>query len=301
MNKSIITLGLPCSGKTSWIKNKLDYPTTFNIISADDKKESHPDYDPNNVSNELHEWSVTEAENEVIKLSETGKDILLDSGSINNRYTVRIISMLKSRGYHIKLVHIKTPYTVCIERNKKRERKVPEVDITDKALKETSQFHKLKQLVDEIEVVDYFTNKNIFVDMDGVIAAQTCLPIINNEIDFVNGEIHKWQKPVQPIIDKLMFLAHEGYKLYILSATANSIAYEEKQQWLDEFFPIPKERRFFVNQGKHKSEMLDNLRRKFKLNKSDVLLVDDFHDILYKVQERGMNSMHPSEFLTHEF
>jgi len=300
MNKAIILMGLPNSGKTSWIIENIN-PTIYTVISADDKKENHPDYDPNNVTNELHEWSVQEAENDVYKLVGLNQNLVLDSGSINNRYTIRIITMLKSNGYTVKLVHVKTPYTVCLERNSLRERKVPEKSITDKALKEVSQFHKLKILVDEVEVVDYFTNKNIFIDMDGVIAAQSCLPIINDEIDFANGEIHKWQKPVQPIIDKLTFLAHEGYELYILSATANSIAYDEKQEWLDEHFPIPKNRRFFVNQGKHKAEMLDNLSRKFKLHKKDVVLIDDFHDILYKVQKRGMNSMHPSEFLTHEF
>ena len=70
---------------------------------------------------------------------------------------------------------------------------------------------------------------------------------------------------------------------------------------MDKYFPIPKSNRFFVNQGRHKAEMLDNLSRKFKLHKKDVLLIDDFHDILYKVKDRGMNSMHPSEFLTHDF
>ena len=33
-----------------------------------------------------------------------------------------------------------------------------------------------------------------------VIAAQSTLPIINGEIDFANGEIHKWQSPLKPIL-----------------------------------------------------------------------------------------------------
>ena len=300
MKKAIILMGLPNSGKTTWIKENIN-PTIYNIVSADDLKENHKDYDPDNVTEELHEWSVFEAEKQVITLSDLEQNILLDGGSINNRYSVRIITMLKDKGYHITLVHVKTPYKVCIERNKLRERKVPEKAITDKALKELPQFHRLAELVDETEVSDYFSNQNIFVDMDGVIAAQTTLPIINNEIDFANGEVHKWQKPVKPVIDKLIELDNMGYTLYILSATANSIAYDEKQEWLDKYFNIPRERRFFVNQGRHKAEMLDNLSRKFKLNKRDVLLIDDFHDILYKVKDRGMNSMHPSEFLTHDF
>lgn len=300
MNEAIILLGLPNSGKTSWIKENIN-PTIYTIISADDKKENHPDYDPNNVTTELHEWSVKEAENDVYKLVALNQNLVLDSGSINNRYTIRIITMLKSNGYKVKLVHVKTPYTVCLERNRLRDRKVPETAITDKALKEVSQFHKLRQIVDEVEVVDYFTNKHIFIDMDGVIAAQSCLPIINGEIDFVNGEVHKWLRPVGVVIEKLRFLESRGHELYILSATPNSVSSDEKKEWLKEHFPMPKNRIFFVNQGKHKAEMLDNLVRKFKIKKCDVLLVDDFHDILYQVVGRGMNAMHPSEFLTCDY
>ena len=137
--------------------------------------------------------------------------------------------------------------------------------------------------------------------MDGVIAAQSTLPIVNGEIDFVNGEIHRWQKPVKPVIDLLWKLEKNGYNLHILSATANSFAYDEKQEWLDVLFNLPKHKRFFVNQGKHKAEMLDNLVRKFKYKKEDVLLIDDMHPTLYSVKERGMNAMHPSEFLTHDW
>lgn len=301
MNKAIILLGLPNSGKTSWAKKNVNH-SLYTNVSADYYKENHPEYNPNNVTVKIHEWSVEKAERKMNKLSDLNQNILLDSGSINNRYTIRIIKMLKSKGYEIKLVHIKTPYTVCIERNKLRGRKVPEVAITDKALKETSQFHKLRQLVDTVWVIDYYTNKHIFVDMDGVIAAQTTLPIINNEIDFVNGEIHKWQEPVTAVIDKLNVLRENTTtKIYILSAAANSVAIEEKQEWLKENFPMDADKIFFVNQGRHKAEMLDNLRRKFKLDKKDVTLIDDFHETLYDVKKRGMNSMHISEFLTHEF
>jgi len=300
--EAIILMGLPLSGKTTWIKEELNYGNYnhFIFISADNFKEEHPDYDPNN-SEVLHEWSVSEAEDSVYLAVNDNQPIILDSGSINNRYTFRIINYLKKHDYYIELVHIKTPYTICLERNKKRERKIPEKAITDKALKEVSQFYKLEQMVDKVTVVDYFKNYHIFVDMDGVIAAQSTLPIINNEIDFVNGEIHKWQKPVKQVIDILHTLKIAGHDIYILSATPNSFSTTEKNMWLDKYFNVIPEHRFFVNQGRHKAEMLDNLVRKFKLYKSEVLLVDDIHETLYNVKARGMNAMHISEFLTHNF
>jgi predicted kinase len=300
--KAIILLGLPLAGKTTWIKEDFNVYTfsKYVYISADVFKEEHPNYDPND-SEALHEWSVSKAERFLKSTANAGDSLILDSGSINNRYTFRIINYLKSHDYYIELVHIKTPYTVCLERNKKRERKIPEKAITDKALKEVSQFYKLEQMVDKVTVVDYFKNYHIFVDMDGVIAAQSTLPIINNEIDFVNGEIHKWQKPVKPVIDILHNLKIAGYNIYILSATPNSFSTDEKNKWLDKYFNVIPEHRFFVNQGRHKAEMLDNLVRKFKLDKSEVLLVDDIHETLYNVKARGMNAMHVSEFLTHNF
>jgi len=298
IKNAIILMGLPLSGKSTWIKNNVS--EDYCKISADTLKENHEDYDPNNTE-PLHEWSVTKAESILNEVSETGVDIVFDSGSINNSYTTRIIETLKTKGYKIELVHIRTPYTICLERNKKRSRKIPELAIIQKAIKENKQFHRLKSIVDEVSVVNYFTNKHLFIDMDGVIASLSTLPTIDGRIDFVNAEVHKHLEPVTPIIDKLNSLKELGYNLYILSAIPNSFSLTEKQAWLDEHFNIEPKYRFFVNQGRHKAEMLDNLSTYLKIDKKDICMVDDIHSILYDVKEMNMNCMHVSEFLIHKF
>lgn len=300
MKQAIILMGLPLAGKSTWIKENIDFKK-YSLISADDIKEKHPDYDPNKAE-ALHIYSVKKAEALMMDYSIKGTDIVFDSGSINNNYSKRIIKNLKEKGYSIKLVHVKTPYTICIERGNDRERKVPEKAIKLKAIKEKAQFYKLKELVDEVEIVNYFTNKHIFIDMDGVIAALSTLPIFNNEIDFVNGEVHKYLEPVTPLINKLKALELTGKAtLYILSATPNSFSQKQKHDWLDEHFNLPLEKRFFVNQGKHKAEMLENLSTYLKIEKKDMLMLDDIHATLYKVKDRNINSMHVSEFLIHKF
>ena len=298
MTKPIATImmGLPCSGKTTWIKENCD--GDIPAISADNIKEEHPAYDPTD-NGCIHEWSIEQAENRVYShIRNGGGSFIFDSGSINNSYTKRIIGVLRDHQYYIRLVHVKTPYQVCLDRNSKRARKVPADSITHKAVIENRQFHRIKDLCHEVIVVDYFSNKHVFVDMDGVIAAQTTLPIINGEIDFVNAEIHKWQLPVEPVIEKLFKIKA---RKYILSAAVNSIAMEEKEGWLNEHAPLLWSGVYFVNQGKHKAEMLENICRKLKLDKRDVLLIDDTHATLYDVKARGMNAMHPSEFLTTTF
>jgi len=234
--------------------------------------------------------------------SDSKHNIIMDGGSINNSYTMRIINMLQVKGYSVKLVHVKTPLLVCLDRNLERVRKVPREEIIFKAQREKKQFNKLRELVDELEVVEYFTNEHIFIDMDGVLAAQTTLPIIDGKIDFVDSEVFIHQEPVMQVIKKFRKLAEAGHKLYVLSAMPTSISYKEKMAWLDENFDIvPEENRFFVNQGQHKAEMLNDLRKMLKLGKHQVTLVDDTHTTLYDVLEAKMNPMHVSEFLTYKF
>lgn len=299
MKKANILMGLPLSGKSTWIHEQ-GLRHQFTVVSADTLKESHPEYEPER-SHLIHEWSIEEAEKEMGIASELGQDIVMDGGGINNSYTKRIIAMLKAKGYHVTLTHINTPLEVCLERGQNRKRKVPAKDIIFKACKERAQFLKLKEVVDKVVVVEHFTNKHFFVDMDGVIAALTTLPKINGKIDFVNSEVFPNLKPVGPVIKKLREMQKLGYTLYILSATPCSVNYDEKHAWLDLHFNIPKERRYFVNSGVHKAQMLENLAIKLKLDKEDVTLLDDTHQTLYKVKELCMKPMHPSEFLVTDF
>lgn len=307
MNKlATIFLGLPLSGKSTYIENRLQFgdwseEIDIQIVSADTIKEGHPEYNPIQAY-KIHEWSVNKAETKMKKYSDMGvSHIVMDGGGINNSYTIRIINMLKDKGYEIELIHVKTPLQVCLFRNENRERKVPVTDIIIKAAKERNQFLSLKEYADKVTIVPYFTNKHIFIDMDGVIAGQSILPEYEGKIDFVNSKIFSILPPVWPVIDKLNSLDQSKHNLYILSATPNSFSYDEKHEWLDKYFPIPKDKRFFVNSGQHKALMLENLRTHLKADKRDMTLIEDTHSTLKKVSELRMNPIHVSEFLSDDF
>lgn len=304
MKQAIILMGLPLAGKSEWIKKNFEGSDTI-VVSADTLKESHIQYDPESPEL-IHEWSVQEAERLMIMYAEQGVEtIVMDGGSINNSYTVRIIEMLQHHGYDVKLVHIKTPLNVCLERLTNRRRKVPVQDIIDKAAKEHAQFLRLLEYVDEYEIVEYFTHKNIFVDMDGVVAGQSTLPKIMGKLDFVNSQFFRYLPPVMPVIQKLEQLQNNGYTLRILSATPNSFSHAEKLEWLEKYMPfmgrVLNKDIFFVNSGKHKAEMLLGLTKYLKLDKQDVTLIDDAHDTISQVDILGMRPMHPSEFLAYKF
>ena len=50
----------------------------------------------------------------------------MDSGGVNNSYSLRIINMLKIKGYRIILIYMDTPLNVCLKRNKLRYQQIPD-------------------------------------------------------------------------------------------------------------------------------------------------------------------------------
>ena len=155
--------------------------------------------------------------------------------------------------------------------------------------------------VGDIHHVNYYTNKHIFFDMDGVLAAQLSLPRVNGQVDFVNSRYYIYLPPVTEVIKKAKALQERGHEIYILSASPTSISTKEKEGWLNEHLPfMKKENIYFVNSGQYKAEMYRDLSVRLKLDLKDMCLIEDTHKIIYEVQELPSNAMHVSHFLTKE-
>lgn len=96
MTKLILLFGIPCSSKSTWIKENKDF-FDANVISSD------------NIRLELtNSWFVPERETEVwntimdriIKLLKNGKSVILDSTNVNEKYRkILVFSILKEVGY----------------------------------------------------------------------------------------------------------------------------------------------------------------------------------------------------------
>jgi len=294
------TLGLPGSGKTTFLRTL--FCTDYRYISADEIRLTHPMYDP--LHPELiHDECVAKAEEMVYELANRDGDIIMDGGGINNSYTARIINNLRDKGYKIIVYFINTPVNICIDRNNERveksQRFVPISVIIDKSYRLMESVVRLKFLADEFHEIKYYTDKNMFVDMDGVVAEYQDLPLDEDgNINFVSHHIFRNAKPVNEVIDKLRTLCDNGHNLYILSASPNSICNDEKINWLKMYMPFINQKNiYFVGNKDFKSVMIKDLMAKLKLKTCDCTLIDDEHSVIEKVKKIKIRVIHPSKFL----
>lgn len=297
MKQAIFFLALPGAGKSTLITER-GYDRDFEIISADDIKQTLPDYDP--LKPELvHERSVELAEQMVYNSIKNEISFCMDGGGVNNSYTLRIMSATREAGYHIHLIYLNVPVAICVERIKNRERKVPIEEVISKSLKIKDCFLKQRELANEIEVINYHSDKYLFLDMDGVLAEYQTITTLEYDMDYVNTKIFENAKPVKEVIAKIQNLLEQGLveKVFILSASPNSITNEQKLNWINKHLPFPVIP-YFVGNKKHKVVMLKQLLRKHKIDPKDCLHVDDLHEIIWEAVKLGVNAIHPSKFLT---
>lgn len=328
----IFTVGLPGSGKThflqenypkmfDWYKIYPDYSDTYFyidphmsdcymrclgkpyvLISADQIKKSLEDYDSNHPER-VHEESVQIAAALLRMLVAKWNDwindtIIMDGTGLNNHYTENLIKYVREHNPETKItcLYFDTPIEVCLQRLEKRERKVPINAIYEKNIMITSCLNRYKPLVDEIKRIDYYTNKYLLLDMDGTICGYTKVKRdIDNNADFVNSELFRHLRPVEHIIE----FAKKYYDMknvYIVTAVPNSIAWDEKQEWLDKHFPeIPKENRFFCGNKDYKHVFVKQLADKQGWERNEIVLVDDYHYTIDSCRKLGINCIHPSD------
>jgi hypothetical protein len=121
-------------------------------------KTTIPNYDPSEAQ-KVHQESVKVAEEMMYYYADSGRNMVMDGGGINNNYTIRIFEYLKEKGYEVTLIHIDTPASVCVERNEQRlergELYIPKEAIIEKDVKLEYCLNRLKDLVDVYKNVKY--------------------------------------------------------------------------------------------------------------------------------------------------
>lgn len=281
-----------------FVKTVKSYEGKYMLVSADSIKSNLDGYSNEHPEN-VHELSVKLARQYIYSLidNDFGGSVILDGGGINNHYNQAIIEYFREHSPETKItcLFFDTPIDVCLKRVSERERKVPVESIYDKSLKLVLCLERYKPMVDDFVRIDYYTSEHIMLDMDGTIAAygKSKYDIDGNK-DFCCSQLFLHLKPVKHVIDfvKSNFDLNE---VYICSAVANSVVWDEKNQWLDKYFPeIPKQNRLFVGNKDYKHVFVKNYcaMRNWPLN--TVTLIDDYHPTIQKCEKLGINCVHPS-------
>lgn len=309
MKTAILVCGLPGSGKTTFIHENLQLAfQKYRFISADLLKDNYVGGLP---LHEIHKWSINEARSLVNDAIKNKFDLLIDSGGINSNYTYDMVTNLIKESYDVSMYWIDTPVRVCIERNAQRTRKipVPPEEIIKKSVRQEKCIDRLITLTMansgpgnfNFKRVPYFTRKHILCDMDGTVAAIQRLPVdLNGNIDFVNGDVFRLSKPVDPVINRLRDLKHmSNSRIYILSASPNSICSDQKIEWVKKYMPfVEREDIYFVGNKDYKHVMLEGLMKSRKLDPKDCSVVDDWNTFLCRAEQIGVEAIHPSMLLT---
>lgn len=122
MNKIYFMCGIPGSGKSTWIKNnkeKLD----FAIHSSDSIREEFGDVNDQNNNELVFKTLHSRVKEDLLN----GKNVAYDATNLSRKRRINFINNeLRDISCEKICVLFATPYGVCINNNKNRERKVPE-------------------------------------------------------------------------------------------------------------------------------------------------------------------------------
>lgn len=149
MKTMVFTMGAPGSGKSTEAARL--YPTAT-IIDPDEFKKNLPGYDPKNPGL-VHEESARLAE-EAFQQAIRGTGLfVMDGTGSNAERMMRRMTEAKAQGFEVILLYVACPLGVCLARNRRRERSVPDSLVISKHQDIRYAFEAVAPLADNIRVV----------------------------------------------------------------------------------------------------------------------------------------------------
>lgn len=155
MNKLIMLIGLPASGKSSLAKILFKKENTIILSSDELRKELY-----NNVNDKEHNTEVFEELHKRIKNNLLkGRNVIYDATNINSRRRKGFLSQLKGQKYrNLEKIcyYLNTPLENCIDNNLLRDRQVP-IEAIDKMYK-TLQIPMYHEGWNKINIISSFND-----------------------------------------------------------------------------------------------------------------------------------------------
>lgn len=269
--KAILTIGIPCSGKTTWAIEQRGY---FNL-NRDDLimemfKLSH--YSEYKFTKE-NESIISNKMYDLYKYCATQKmDIILSDTNINDKYRNNTIEFLKNLGYEVELKHFEIDFFDALKRNEKRskDKYIP--------LNEMYRMYVAYNKTFGIKLHQNSTLEKCYIfDIDGTLASH-----IDEDGKNIRNP-YEWDKvnldiPIKPVINILNILQGAGFKIILLSGR-DSVCRELTEKWL-------------LDNNIHYNELY--MREKGSTVKDRVVKLEFFSELIKKYYVEGVFDDRPS-------
>lgn len=154
------------------------------------------------------------------------------------------------------------------------------------------------------EMLNKLKGKYVFLDLDGTLSEYR----FNNHISGNNGfagqtweelffgDVFVNNRPLETMIKLIKNLEYEN--VFILGAITTSHEMNEKYEWLDKYYPfIKKDNIIFVSKSEYKLIAIEQYAKKLKINKKDIVFIDDKHSTLRQIEEAGFTAYHVTSFI----
>lgn len=134
MTTFTMAVGLPGSGKSTYYGHLSQFENIVRVSSDEIRDRYFKD-----INDQTHNWEVFQiAIKETIKLLKAGENVYFDATNINRKKRMSLLKNLKqatrSLDIHWKVIIFAVPADVCVERQEKRNRKVPQ-DVIHRMMK----------------------------------------------------------------------------------------------------------------------------------------------------------------------
>lgn len=228
MQKVILTIGLPASGKTTWAKKQLEEnPSKYKRINKDDLRAMlDGKWTP------ASEKFILQSRDTLIEQAlRDGFSVIVDDTNLNPSH-LRTINLLverfrldTSKDVTVETKFFNTPIDDCIVRDKQRPNGVGE-KIINNMYNQYKHIHNF----DGIEPIeqDITLQKAIIVDIDGTIAHRTDRgPFEWSKVD--------QDSPKREILDIIYMFDNKGYEIIFLSGR-DEVCYDLTLGWIKNHF-----------------------------------------------------------------
>ena len=155
MTELIVTVGLPCSGKSTWAKEFKEKEGVGNyIIIESDEYRTH--LFGNKQDKETNTKLFEIIHGDIYQALSVGRNVILDATNLSQKHRKTLLQKIAKLNVHKTCVLFATSYDICLERNEKRERKVP-IEII-KRMRENFNVPMYNEGFDNIEIIYSYNN-----------------------------------------------------------------------------------------------------------------------------------------------